>query len=93
MLEALEEFMPEGVKWTKPEGGMFIWVTLPDGIDSKKMLERAIKKGVAYVPGEAFYAHRDVKNTMRLNFTYVDEDKIMEGIKRLAETIKEELKA
>ncbi|CAB49116.1 aminotransferase-like domain-containing protein [Pyrococcus abyssi] len=90
MLEALEEFMPENVKWTKPEGGMFVWVTLPDGIDSKKMLEKAVKKGVAYVPGEAFYAYRDVKNTMRLNFTYVDEDKIREGVKRLAETIKEE---
>ncbi|MFA4646972.1 PLP-dependent aminotransferase family protein [Pyrococcus kukulkanii] len=91
MLEALEEHMPEGVKWTKPDGGMFVWVTLPEKIDTKLMLEKAVKRGVAYVPGEAFYAHRDVKNTMRLNFTYVDEDKIREGIKRLAETIKEEL--
>ncbi|HDZ35746.1 MAG TPA: PLP-dependent aminotransferase family protein [Thermococcus sp.] len=93
MLEALEEYMPEGVKWTKPDGGMFIWVTLPEGIDTKLMMEKAVAKGVAYVPGEAFFAHRDVKNTMRLNFTYVPEEKIREGVKRLAETIEEEMKA
>jgi 2-aminoadipate transaminase len=92
MLEALEEYMPEGVKWTKPEGGMFVWVTLPEGIDSKLMLEKAVSKGVAYVPGEAFFVHRDVKNTMRLNFTYVPEEKIREGVKRLGETIREEVK-
>lgn len=92
MLEALEEYMPEGVRWTKPEGGMFVWVTLPEGIDTKLMMERAVAKGVAYVPGEAFFVHRDRKNTMRLNFTYVPEEKIREGVKRLAETIEEELK-
>ncbi|MCD6560050.1 MAG: PLP-dependent aminotransferase family protein [Palaeococcus sp.] len=93
MLRALEEYMPEGVKWTKPEGGMFVWVTLPEGIDTKAMFEKAVSRGVAYVPGEAFFADRSVKNTMRLNFTYVDDEKIVEGIKRLAEVIKEELKA
>jgi len=91
MLDALEDYMPEGVKWTRPEGGMFVWATVPESIDTKKMLEKAIKKGVAYVPGEAFFAYRDVKNTMRLNFTYVDEEKIKIGIQKLAETIKEEL--
>lgn len=91
MLEALEQYMPEGVKWTRPEGAIFIWVILPEKINATTMLEKAVKKGVAYVPGEAFFAYRDVKNTMRLNFTYVDEDKIQEGVKRLAETIKEEL--
>ena len=93
MLEALEEFMPEGVEWTKPDGGMFIWVVLPEGIDTKLMAEKAISRGVAYVPGEAFFAHREVKNTMRLNFTYVPEEKIREGVKRLGEVIEEELKA
>nr|WP_206204460.1 PLP-dependent aminotransferase family protein [Thermococcus sp. 21S7] len=93
MLEALEEYMPEGVRWTKPDGGMFIWVTLPEGIDTKMMAEKAIRMGVAYVPGEAFFAHRDVKNTMRLNFTYVPEEKIHEGVKRLAEVIEQEMKA
>jgi len=93
MLDALEEFMPEGVEWTKPDGGMFVWVTLPEGIDTKLMMEKAIAKGVAYVPGEAFFAHRDVKNTMRLNFTYVPEETIREGVKRLAEVIEEEIKA
>ncbi|AMQ18216.1 aminotransferase-like domain-containing protein [Thermococcus peptonophilus] len=92
MLEALEEYMPEGVRWTKPDGGMFIWVTLPEGIDTKLMMEKAVAKGVAYVPGEAFFAHRDVKNTMRLNFTYVPEDKIREGVKRLAEVIEDEMR-
>ena len=92
MLEALEEYMPEGVRWTKPEGGMFVWVILPEGIDTKMIFEKAVARGVAYVPGEAFFAHRDVKNTMRLNFTYVPEEKIKEGIKRLAEVIKEEIK-
>ncbi|ASJ03724.1 aminotransferase [Thermococcus profundus] len=92
MLEALEEYMPEGVEWTKPEGGMFVWVTLPEGIDTKLMMERAVAKGVAYVPGEAFFVHRDKKNTMRLNFTYVPEETIREGVRRLAETIKEEMK-
>ncbi len=93
MLEALEEFMPEGVEWTKPDGGMFIWVVLPEGIDTKLMAEKAISRGVAYVPGEAFFAHREVKNTMRLNFTYVPEETIREGVKRLGEVIKEELEA
>ncbi len=93
MLKALEDFMPEGVGWTKPDGGMFIWVTLPEGIDTKMMLEKAVAKGVAYVPGEAFFAHRDVKNTMRLNFTYVPEEKIREGVKRLAEVIEAEMKS
>ncbi len=92
MLEALEEYMPEGVRWTKPDGGMFIWVTLPEGIDTKLMMEKAVAKGVAYVPGEAFFTHREVKNAMRLNFTYVPEEKIREGVKRLAEVVEEELK-
>ncbi|NJF24774.1 PLP-dependent aminotransferase family protein [Thermococcus sp. Bubb.Bath] len=91
MLGALEEYMPEGIRWTKPNGGMFVWVTLPEGIDSKLMLEKAVSKGVAYVPGEAFFAHREVKNAMRLNFTYVPEEKIREGVKRLAEVVEEEL--
>ncbi len=93
MLEALEEYMPEGVEWTRPDGGMFIWLTLPEGINTKMMLEKAVSKGVAYVPGEAFFAHRDVKNTMRLNFTYVPEETIREGVRRLAEVIEEEIKA
>ena len=93
MLKALEDFMPEGVEWTRPDGGMFIWLTLPEGIDTKMMLEKAVSKGVAYVPGEAFFAHRDVKNTMRLNFTYVPEETIREGVMRLAEVIEEEIKA
>ncbi len=92
MLEALDEYMPGDIRWTKPDGGMFVWLTLPEGMDTKLMLEKVIARGVAYVPGEAFFAHRDVKNTMRLNFTYVPEDKIREGVRRLSEVIKEELR-
>ena len=92
MLDCLEEFMPGGVVWTRPEGGMFVWASVPEGIDTKEMIKEAVARGVAYVPGEAFFADRSVKNTMRLNFTYVDEEKIKEGIRRLGETIKEEIK-
>ncbi len=92
MLRALEDFMPDGVEWTKPDGGMFVWATLPEGINTKTLLEKAVSKGVAYVPGEAFFAHREVKNALRLNFTYVPEEKIREGVKRLAEVIGEELR-
>jgi 2-aminoadipate transaminase len=91
MIEALRAEMPEGVKWTEPNGGMFIWLTLPSHIDTKAMLDKAMKEGVAYVPGESFFAHRNVKNCMRLNFTYEKEERIKEGIKRLAHVVGKEL--
>ncbi|WP_457754716.1 aminotransferase-like domain-containing protein [Thermococcus sp.] len=87
MLEALDEFMPENVSWTRPEGGMFIWLTIDDDIDTKEMLEEAVKRGVAYVPGEVFYALEGGKNQMRLNFTSESIERIEKGIKRLAELI------
>jgi DNA-binding transcriptional MocR family regulator len=84
MLAALEAHMPKGVTWTKPEGGMFVWVTLPEGMDGAALLERAIQEArVAFVPGNAFFADRGRKNYLRLSFSLSDEASIMEGIKRL----------
>ncbi|GAB6946928.1 PLP-dependent aminotransferase family protein [Vulcanisaeta sp. JCM 16161] len=92
MLQALSEYMPEGVTWTKPSAGMFIWLTTPEKIDTGEMLSVAIKKyGVAYVPGKSFYPNEDRHNDMRLNFTYPTPQQIFEGIKRLALAIKEYL--
>ncbi len=90
MLQALGENMPEGVTWTRPSAGMFIWLTTPENIDTSAMLEVAIKKyGVAYVPGKSFYPNEDRHNDMRLNFTYPTPQQILEGIKRLAMAIRE----
>lgn len=91
MLDALEEHMPEGFNWTKPTGGMFVWITGPNDLNTTSMLERAAKNGVVYVPGEAFYPDRSVKNALRVNFTYPSEEDIIEGVRRLAKTCKEEL--
>ena len=91
MLAAMEKHFPAEAKWTKPDGGMFIWVTLPEYIDTKNMFPRAIDNNVAYVNGAAFFADHSGKNTMRLNFTYATHEQIDIGIKRLADTIKQEL--
>jgi len=89
MLNSLEDYFPDGVKWTRPDGGMFLWVTLPKHLDAEKLLPKAIENKVVYVIGAAFYPNRDHKNTMRLNFTYPTNEEIEEGIKRLAKVIKE----
>lgn len=91
MVKAIKESFPEEAKYIYPEGGMFVWVELPEGVDTKKLLEKAVLKKVAYVPGESFFPAADVKNTMRLNFSSMTEDKITEGIHILAKLIKEEL--
>ena len=87
MLDALREFVPERVGWTSPEGGMFIWLTLPEGIDAEEMFQDALDDGVAYVPGSIFYGNSPKKNTLRLNFTFVEENEITEGVKRLGKLI------
>jgi len=89
MLDTLEEHMPEGVKWTHPQGGLFLWLTLPECIDSKELLTDALKYKVAFVPGSSFFADASHPNTMRLNFSYSNTDLINEGIGRLAKAIKE----
>ena len=91
MLKALEDKMPEGITWTHPEGGMFIWVTLPDGMNARSILEKAITEKVAYVVGDAFFPDGTGKNTLRLNFTNADDDKIDEGIGRLAAVFRREM--
>lgn len=87
MLECLEKYMPKGVTWTKPHGGLFMFVTLPEGFDSKELFELAIKENVAFVIGEAFYCDGGGQNTMRLNFSYVSDEKMIEGVKRLGTAI------
>lgn len=89
MLDTLEEHMPEGVKWTHPQGGLFLWITLPDYIDSRDLLTEALKFKVAFVPGSSFYPDGSHPNTMRLNFSYANTDLINEGIGRLAKAIKQ----
>ncbi|MFD2207548.1 PLP-dependent aminotransferase family protein [Kiloniella antarctica] len=89
MLSALEVHMPEGVSWTKPEGGMFVWLTLPQGWDGADLLARSIEtQRVAFVPGHAFYADGSNRNTMRLSFSQANEETINEGIRRLGMLLK-----
>ena len=91
MLEALEENMPEGSKWTKPVGGMFVFVWLPEEINTRKLLDYALRRGVAFVPGDAFYPNGGGYNTMRLNFSFPPPDVIREGVRRIGLAIREML--
>jgi 2-aminoadipate transaminase len=84
LLGALSDFMPEGMTWTEPGGGMFVWATLPDGLDSKAMLPRALQERVAYVPGTGFFADGSGRRQMRLNFSFQSAESIREGVRRLA---------
>ena len=88
MVAMIKKYFPLDVKYTKPEGGMFLWVTLPVGMSSMELFEAAIDENVAFVPGEAFYSENPEKNTLRLNFSNSDEKRIQEGIKRLGHAIK-----
>lgn len=91
MLSEMERELPDYVRYTKPEGGMFIWAELPESIDATALLDTAVEEGVAYVPGEYFYANEEGsrKNTMRLNYTLLSEEQIAEGMKRLKRVITE----
>jgi 2-aminoadipate transaminase len=91
MLKALEEHFPDGVKWTRPQGGMFLWVTLPEGMDAAELLPKAVDKMVAFVPGGPFHANGGGENTMRLNFSNAQPEMIREGISRLGQVLKETL--
>jgi len=94
MLEALDKYMPKNneIKWTRPDGGLFLWVELPKSINVEEMFYQAIDKKVAYVIGTAFYPDDGGKNAMRLNFSFPSENEIIEGVKRLAQVIKDNLK-
>jgi 2-aminoadipate transaminase len=91
MLDALAEHFPAGATWTKPEGGMFIWVTLPKQIDAMKLLDQAIAARVAFVPGSPFYANEPETNTLRLSFVTVPPERIREGIAVLGKLIRDML--
>ncbi|MBU2663578.1 PLP-dependent aminotransferase family protein [Actinoplanes bogorensis] len=91
MLGALRDLMPPGSSWTHPTGGLFVWATLPEGLDSKAMMPRAIAARVAYVPGTGFYADGTGRSNMRLNFSFSSPDRIREGIRRLSGVMEQEL--
>ncbi len=91
MLDAMDQHFPKEVTWTRPEGGMFIWVTLPKHIDAFKLLDEAIKEKVAYVPGAPFYANAPETNTFRLSFVTVPPARIIEGITILGKLIAKHL--
>jgi 2-aminoadipate transaminase len=91
MLDALAEFFPREAEWTRPQGGMFIWATLPEFIDTTDLLARALRENVAFVPGSAAYLDGRGHNSMRLNFSASSGDDIREGIRRIGEVIKEQV--
>jgi len=91
MLAALEKEMPRGVTWTRPEGGLFLWMKLPRRMNATALFSKAIERKVAYVIGSAFFCNGKGHHTMRLNFSYPSEEQIVEGIQRLAQVIRENL--
>jgi 2-aminoadipate transaminase len=84
MLEALQDFFPPEVSWTHPHGGLFVWVTMPPGVDSSRLLDAALAQNVAFVPGEPFFPRGDEGSHMRLNFSNAQPEKIREGVRRLS---------
>ena len=90
MLSLLAEHMPEQVHWTRPEGGLFLFLTMPEDFDAVKFYDKALAAGVAYVAGEFFHPDRSGKNTMRLNFSFMTPERISEGIRLLAELLRHE---
>jgi len=93
MLESMEKYFPEGVSWTHPLGGMFLWATLPEGIDATELMDKAIALKVAYVPGAPFFPNGGGENTLRLNFSNANKEMIAEGIKRLGKVFTEAIQA
>lgn len=91
MLQGLVENMPEGTTWTHPTGGFFVWVTLPEGLDSQAMLPRAVSARVAYVPGTAFFADGLGSRNLRLSFCFPTPERIIEGTRRLGEVLRDEI--
>ena len=91
MLKAFNEYMPDGVKWTVPEGGLFLFLTLPNKMDAEVLFQKAVDNNVAFVLGTVFHCDGSGKDTMRINFSFMPKDKTTEGVKRLAKVIKEEM--
>ncbi len=92
MLDAFKAYMPEGVKWTEPEGGLFLFLSLPEHMDAEELFKVAIDNNVAFVIGKVFHCDGSGKNTMRINFSFMSKEKTTEGVKRLADAIKEMMK-
>jgi 2-aminoadipate transaminase len=92
MLEMMDEMFPPEMRWTRPQGGMFLWGMMPEGVDAAEVLKIAIERKVAFVPGAAFHPNGGGENTMRINFSFSSPDNIREGITRLGATLKEALK-
>jgi 2-aminoadipate transaminase len=95
MLQALQEFFPAEVTWTHPQGGLFLWVNLPKGLDIQAVFRSALEQNVAFVPGDSFYANdpQEGSRHMRLNFSNATPEQIREGIRRLAAAVKSHLTA
>jgi 2-aminoadipate transaminase len=91
MVEALREHFPAQATWTEPEGGLFIWATLPPYIDTGDLLAKALREDVAFVPGQSAYVDGRGRNSMRLNFSGSGEEEIREGIRRIGKTIAEQV--
>ena len=91
LLELLQKHMPQGVKWTHPEGGLFLFLTMPEGFEAVRFYDKALDAGVAYVAGEFFHPDGSGKNTMRMNFSFMTHERIAEGVKLLASLLAEEL--
>jgi len=92
MLAAMDRYFPPEVDYTQPEGGLFLWGTMPEYLDAQNVLQYAVKKKVAFVPGGSFHPNGGGHNTMRLNFSNATPDKIVEGISRLGEVLHDEVK-
>jgi len=93
LLDALARYMPAGVRWTRPEGGLFVWVSLPAELDAREILKQALEQKVAFVPGASFHAQGGGRNTMRLSFSHCTPGRIAIGIQRLAGVIEAALAA
>jgi 2-aminoadipate transaminase len=93
MINCFRKYMPENVTWTEPQGGLFIFVTLPRKTDSEEILRKAVERNVAFVPGSTFFCNNSGCNTMRINFSFSNHNEIEEGVKRLSEVIREEITA
>ncbi len=89
MLETLEEYCPQEVQWTRPQGGLFLWITLPEQYDATEVLKKTVEQKCAFVPGESFFADGSGKHTMRLNFSNASDEQILQGISCLGKVLKE----
>ena len=91
MIACFRKYMPEGVSWTEPQGGLFLFVTLPSFLDADEIFRKAIEKNVAFVAGSSFFCNNSGHNTMRLNFSFSNKEEIETGVGRLSQVIQDEL--